>query len=418
MCWPVDHENARHTQLGKTNLTVNGGPPCVAPAQIWDRVRDLVIPKVLPDEHVLSWCGRIHRINDVRRSVYARDSFGSFLPFRIDGLEELALLAGMAVEGLLRRHSTVPFVRAFVADTTALGNDGRRRVSSDSTPKLAARWSSFRYCPSCSERDVVKRGFAYWRRTHQLPGIFWCPWHGVPLIAVEERTTFAQEPGKHLPGEIASLGMPSELAKVAPAVKVYMRLAISTLRRPRPIGSTATSIRLNALIFNFYPTSRAGRSAGQMLKTTVERAFPKEWLERTAPQRIGAQRGEAPAEWSTLLYVWPKPRATERYLITASAIHSDSKAIESILFAPEHQIWHQGDTHDGQRKTSFSMVLSEAKRLAESISKHGFYHPKIACTEKALRCFMEGSSLKEACLINETKEQDLQQLLRDRLRLT
>lgn len=36
-------------------------------------------------------------------------------------------------------------------------------------------------CPECMQADLEGHGWAYWRRAHQLPGVWVCPSHGIPL---------------------------------------------------------------------------------------------------------------------------------------------------------------------------------------------------------------------------------------------
>lgn len=38
-----------------------------------------------------------------------------------------------------------------------------------------------RICPTCAQEDLEQRSFSYWRRSHQLPGRFFCPVHGNEL---------------------------------------------------------------------------------------------------------------------------------------------------------------------------------------------------------------------------------------------
>lgn len=36
-------------------------------------------------------------------------------------------------------------------------------------------------CVACMSRDVQEYGWTYWHTRHQLPGVWWCPDHGVFL---------------------------------------------------------------------------------------------------------------------------------------------------------------------------------------------------------------------------------------------
>lgn len=380
--------------------------------------KNFIIPKPLMDEHILSWCGRIYRINNVRRYIQPTSSYSAFFPFAVSNIAELAAIAGADAETLLRRYTLIPFVRAFVEDKTTFGENGKRNVGTERTPKLAARWGSLRYCPMCANRDVQKRGFAYWRRMHQLPGVLWCNWHKNSLVAVEDDATFVDEPGAHLRGEIAAIGFPRELSDVAPAIRAYMQLAIRILRHPEPVGSTSVAIRLNALAFSFQRSGLNRKNFAAKLRAEVEQAYPIEWLKRTSPQRIGAQRGEAPSEWLKLLYVWPKPRATERYLILAVALSSNLQLIEKILFAPEFAYWNKNAERVLQNSRGMHFVLAAAKKLAIShqiIEVKTTENPELI---KAYRSFILGASILEACIANRIDEYELQDYFRERLVLT
>lgn len=378
----------------------------------------MIVPKILPDEHVLSWCGRIHKINNLSTVVQPRDSFKSYLGRSVNGIEDLASLAELSVESLLQKHTLIPFVRAVVPDETSVDMYGRRRVSSERTPKLAARWGTLRYCPSCVERDEKKRGFAYWRRTHQLPGMLWCPWHECQLIAVEQSTTYLKKPGSHIKGRDAGEGMPKRLSEAVLPIRIYIKLAMETLRRPRPIGSTSFAIRLNALLEEFVRIKEMPNMGMQGVNRIVLDAFPAKWLEIAVPQRLGPKKGRAPTDWKSLLFVWLKPRATERYLIVAAALHMPEQRLGATLFSPETRFWQNtGGAHSSQVPPR-AWVQAETKRLAISIrlgnneAVHGG-----ALLRHAVGRFLKGGTIQEACSDAGVTDHELQEALRKRLLL-
>lgn len=53
--------------------------------------------------------------------------------------------------------------------------------------------SRLRYCPRCVELDWEAQGCAWWRRTHQLPGVLVCPGHAVPLLESRRLTSSARD---------------------------------------------------------------------------------------------------------------------------------------------------------------------------------------------------------------------------------
>lgn len=51
----------------------------------------------------------------------------------------------------------------------------------------------WRWCPECNEEDLGRHGRVYWRRTHQLPGVFICTRHGRPLLEANIRYWVRQQ---------------------------------------------------------------------------------------------------------------------------------------------------------------------------------------------------------------------------------
>lgn len=54
---------------------------------------------------------------------------------------------------------------------------------------------ALRYCPSCAREDEQVYGETYWRRTHQLPGVWACPEHGCLLL---DAVTDAERSGDYV----------------------------------------------------------------------------------------------------------------------------------------------------------------------------------------------------------------------------
>ncbi|SAK74366.1 hypothetical protein AWB75_04137 [Caballeronia catudaia] len=66
-----------------------------------------------------------------------------------------------------------------------------------------ARNAGLRYCPRCAMEDVLEGRRPCWRRVHQLPGVFICPYHRVPLLSVRDpRATksgvYRLDPAEHV----------------------------------------------------------------------------------------------------------------------------------------------------------------------------------------------------------------------------
>jgi hypothetical protein len=97
---------------------------------------------------------------------------------------------------IIQRMTLLPFYLPFksmkLADTAehALLEDGIQHLKYQLgllTSGLGAN-HPLKACPSCVERDLNTLGWAYWRRNHQLPGVWVCPEHRVNLTIYSQRT--------------------------------------------------------------------------------------------------------------------------------------------------------------------------------------------------------------------------------------
>lgn len=99
-------------------------------------------------------------------------------------LVTLAKACGMKPEDYACNHSLLPFWRMVTSADHQVphGQLGQetliRRLGTNMQGKFA------RICPHCVNDDLNHWHFTWYRRTHQLPGIDWCPVHLSPLLAV------------------------------------------------------------------------------------------------------------------------------------------------------------------------------------------------------------------------------------------
>ncbi|MGU7816883.1 TnsD family Tn7-like transposition protein [Burkholderia sp. AW49-1] len=109
------------------------------------------------------------------------------------GLGELARqtydLWGLTAHQIAQRHTPLPYFTSYATDErfdaayrTVCG-DGRGRPVA-TLGLVATRVEgpmTFRYCEQCAVDDIARVGEAYWKRSHQLPGVFICIKHELPL---------------------------------------------------------------------------------------------------------------------------------------------------------------------------------------------------------------------------------------------
>ncbi|SMP71997.1 TnsD family transposase [Anoxynatronum buryatiense] len=151
-------------------------------------------PTLYPDELLYSAIARYHqRSGNISWKHTAVDLFDTQsvtisvdLPARIESLVDNVPYSGSTLaEEFIWKHTLYPYY------TTFQSNERRRQIKEsmlshnggDIYSRAGIMASTIKtkshlcYCPSCVEEDFVKYGETYWRRSHQLPGVFLCQKH-------------------------------------------------------------------------------------------------------------------------------------------------------------------------------------------------------------------------------------------------
>nr|WP_315476477.1 TnsD family Tn7-like transposition protein [uncultured Undibacterium sp.] len=156
-------------------------------------------PAPYEDELLYSMVGRhaLHTGLGSNQKAVIREIFSSStavaipdLPSHLDALvHNLQLVWPIKVEDLIRSFTLASIYLPFLSRDQAAniirsmrsdlgGSIHTRSGIAASTIKQTA---FFRYCPECIKEQVSERGEAYWRRSHQLPGVAFCKPHSCKL---------------------------------------------------------------------------------------------------------------------------------------------------------------------------------------------------------------------------------------------
>ncbi|MCW7556371.1 TnsD family transposase [Endozoicomonas gorgoniicola] len=168
-------------------------------------------PEPFPDETFYSWIARYHdhSANGLYKFTAYR-LYGESPSCAIYGLpsglkpfcENLRPLIIYCPEEIIDSHTILPYFSSAVikqridkARTKMLqpSNTGIHGQLGSLT-SLVKNFRYLRYCPVCLDDDEKHMGEPYWHRSHQLPGVLVCPFHGVPTL----NATVDKQSHKHL----------------------------------------------------------------------------------------------------------------------------------------------------------------------------------------------------------------------------
>ncbi|GMA58055.1 TniQ protein [Alicyclobacillus sacchari] len=156
------------------------------------------IPQIYSDELLYSVLARYKRMcGMVSRRAFLKDVYGEskmltsiFFPQYLESLREnMPPYSKITVNELIWNHTMFPFYTAFLSKERS---DSIHSMMVDGCGKSIENilgfsggkvkpYSRLRYCSKCYSEDIEEYGESFWRRLFQVPGVLYCPKHGVSL---------------------------------------------------------------------------------------------------------------------------------------------------------------------------------------------------------------------------------------------
>jgi hypothetical protein len=191
----------------------------------------------MPEEPMLGQLGRWRAWNRFETTEHCLNAWREDLGFPkrnagVPIVELAATMSRIAIERYAALHTLMPFIGCAQPE-------GRSAPSQEQLAKFAAYLpkTSAHFCPACVQEDIGHWKFSFWRRSHQLPGMFWCEKHGQELLSAE-------------------------------AIAPYDRPPLFYLRQGRrAAGARLAEFQSHPEVLHFLETSAAILEAGQLVRT-------------------------------------------------------------------------------------------------------------------------------------------------------
>lgn len=216
----------------------------------------MLFSSILEDEFSSGYLGRLRVINQctsnqeliccLNKNFHPLIRTGFDLPLA----STLSLAAGIPLKQFIEKHSLLPFYRIVVCNDVEL-IDGHmsslnmiRRFGVDVRRNPLAK-----FCLSCVSEDNESRGYAYWRRSHQTPGIHWCNKHNCQLaLSTLALKAFENPPSTKIDSYYQfSAHEFSEMMENF-IIHRYIKIANAFLNLNRPISLHQANYRIGTLI--------------------------------------------------------------------------------------------------------------------------------------------------------------------------
>lgn len=398
----------------------------------------MLTTQIFPDEFTRGYRGRLRVLNQYKSTHKFMVALGNEMHPGISLSESpaaatLALTAGMPLQQFVRNHSLLPFHRAISMKDCDVEHGAPSRLNLiEFFGTKVWRQSDARFCLDCIKEDFGNRGYAYWRRAHQLPGVTWCIKHGRQLANSSlGKTAFDDMPYLEMSKQYELSDQDFQAVFESPALQRYTKIINSFLNSERPVNFIHARYLIAEQAKKY--KLRIGRKGRQPTMTDrVLEQIPAPWLRAQYPAIDDRMAGEFfnPIDNITLGSV-----TNQTYALALAALFDSAEEAIKYLYGDINGLpmvrkvqrklgpdyWNSKAVfklyvkHKGNH-TSIGEVLgidpSYARKELMAAGLPALGHADMCATAQAIIDFQEGMSIEEACEVNVASIAEVQKFLR------
>lgn len=359
-----------------------------------------------------------------------------FDPVGLPRLHRLALVSDMSPCDYARQHSMLPAIRVAAKPGEDKQHGAADALGYARTLGMLTQRRGAHCCIKCIEEDLQRHRRSWFRRTHHLIGVDWCPVHDCVLSRVDAPEPFSRVPhrwlaeDKLIPVDACQNQLPAD-----GFLRRYVEIATALLERDRPAHAETVNVRL----------AQRAKTLGLRISKTGQRPLISDRLIELAPaqwlrQHLSNSDLKTPLAYfqriDALVAMKTCVGAGEAYAMAMAALYDSSEAalldftradtgntnaIQKVKQAKRGtkfwhgEIWpHYLESH-GRPKLMAESLGIDPKLLGQMLSDlglpslHGLDH---SATWRAFMRFCDGQTLSDSCALEQAESVELEKLLR------
>ena len=368
------------------------------------------IPTLLANEHSRGFQGRVRRLNGEISLGALRQHMATTYPETKQNVESynwargLAQVSQVGVDRFVADHTLVPFLRTVHNESAGLahGTTGTHWQFEQAGLVLAGKTANF--CQECMRTDLSAFGFAYWRRSHQLPGAVLCEEHGSVLLE-----TASDAPKRGMPTDFEKTARPirSHLVLDAlhnPIIQQYTEICRAFLNSESPIHAEQAVMRLSARAQKRgLRTSTTG--VNENLSDYAISMLAGPWLNEFFPCLTGKRPGKFLARIDGVCTSKHTPYHASAYALALALLWDEPKAALA-------EFYRQIEPTERDIRTPSDSFLDRIGKSTVAVSLRHDRNIHVPNIQRAIEFFLAGSSLAEAGKMYNVCAADLENVLR------
>lgn len=190
---------------------------------------DFHIPEIMPDEYFSGYLERFSRANGLKNVQLAIKSLKNTVRKNYPELKYFSTIwffsnaLNISMNELIHRHTLWPLGKSLLSGAKCQLEE-KTVLNTQKRNALPSNMENEYICRHCVEEDLKYWGFAYWRRSHAIPGIEWCSKHNKCLESAISKKSFQNPPSFYISNNLTNSIEDSEINKQYPFLVRYMQI--------------------------------------------------------------------------------------------------------------------------------------------------------------------------------------------------
>lgn len=309
----------------------------------------MIRPIAFPGEIDRSYLGAVMRLNGLSDEEGAIALMAQWVdapnwtPRTTPVIELLSQVAGVPTQLFVQQHSTLAFRRAITSRLPDVPHGSLENRGLLSNSGMRRTRDAAYFCVDCIVADQSELIRSFWRREHQMPGLYWCPKHRTGLSFTDVDNAFGRSPSEF--AESSSTVGEEWLAGVRSSKPVQRFLdicsALMETRAPFTVPTVRDALRVRAHPAGIRSSGRGQSSRRErdkeLVSDRIQSLFPSDWLEKEFPVFVGRRSGQMLQRIDGVLWSGKSASTVASYALVASVLYeTGDEAVAAFMTPPTH----------------------------------------------------------------------------------
>lgn len=185
----------------------------------------------------------------------------------------LAQATRMPLDRFVIKHTLAPFHFAF-SDASSMEHSASINFYLQNWYGIKRPITTANFCSLCARGDLHSLGYSYWRRSHHLPGVNYCPTHSIQLKIASRLAPFSNMPHSYIEQSETQTSISQENL----VIRRYGNFCQQLLSRSAPVNSNHLKRSVGRWISRMGLYSGNRGSSRSTLADVASQVLPTKWL--------------------------------------------------------------------------------------------------------------------------------------------